>query len=63
VSSFSSLFSKMHGAVGAWEGQAVSVQLVLHPLSKGLRKEPSGALRYLYLGQFASSFVVTFLAT
>ena len=38
------------------------MQFFLQPLSKGFRKEPSEFLRYLYRGQLANSFVVTFLA-
>ena len=39
-----------------------SAQFFLQPLSKGLLKLPSGALRYRYRCQFASSFVVTLRA-
>ena len=43
-------------------GHMASVQFFLQPLSKGLMKLPSGALRYRYRCQFASSLVVTLRA-
>ena len=50
---------RMTGAAGLSLGYIVSKQLALQPLSNGFLKVPSEARIYLYLGQLASSLVVT----